>query len=111
MAQDVFGNSRSVEFRPVFKSSLLDVWKYISEDSRYQADKLVQEIYAETGKIQLNPEGYAEFKPWATQKKWYRFRTFKNHYIIFKVTKLKLVFIRVEHSKRSPNYFSRLNRK
>ena len=91
------------------KLSAFEIWDYISQDSVQNADMFMEDLEKEMSKIEKYPESNAVFKPLQGKRKLYRYRIFKkNYFIIFKLLKYKLVYVRVVHSRRSPNFYKTL---
>jgi hypothetical protein len=104
-------STRKVVFTGLFQLTTLSVLKYIAETSPRNAEKFAADLEIFLDEIKKYPEIYKEFKPWATKSKWYRYRIFKKNYlIIFKVTSLHLLFVRLEYAKRNPDYYKELKK-
>lgn len=105
-------SERKVIVLPRFKSSLIEIWDYIAEDSVKQADKFVANLSEVMEAIERNPEANAMFRPLAGKRKLYRYKIFKKNYlVIYKLLKLKLVYIRIVSSKRDPKFYETLKNK
>jgi len=102
-------NSRAIIVLPLFKSSLIEVWDYIAENSVKNADKFILDLEKVMKRIEQYPEANPMFRPLAGKRKLYRYKIYKKNYlIIFKLLKFKLIYLRVVYSKRSPNYYETL---
>jgi len=100
------GNNREVVVLPRFKSSLIEIWDYISQDSVKQADKFIVDLENVMDKIEEFPESNAMFRPLAGKRKLYRYKIYKKNYlIIYKLLKVKLIYIRIISSKRNPKIY------
>jgi plasmid stabilization system protein ParE len=105
-------NDRKVIILPRFKNSLIEIWDYIAQDSVKQADKFLDDIEIVMEKIEKYPESNPMFRPLAGKRKLYRYKILKKHYlIVYKLLKVKLIYIRIVNSKRDPDYYKTLRTK
>ncbi len=92
-----------------FKLSVFEIWDYISMGSVQNADKFISDLEKEMAKIENYPEANPMFKPLKGKRKLYRYRIFKKRYfIIYKLLKFRLVYVRLVHSSRHPNFYKTL---
>jgi len=104
-------SNREVSYSRFFRITLISVLEYIAEDSLSNAEKFKDDLLIFLDEIKKYPDIYKEFGAWKTKSKFYRYRLFKKRYfVIFKVTKLKLVFVRIEYAKRNPDYYKALKK-
>lgn len=104
-------STRKVIFSGLFQLTTLSVLKYIAENSPQNAEKFAEDLEIFLNEIKKYPDIYKEFKPWATKSKWYRYRAFKKNYlVIFKITSLNLLFVRLEYAKRNPDHYKTLKK-
>lgn len=102
-------HEREVIILPRFKSSLIEIWDYIAQDSVKNADKFLADLEMVMNKIEKYPEANSVFLPLAGKKKLYRYKIYKKHYlIIYKLLKFKLIYIRIVHSKQNPDFYKTL---
>ena len=103
------GNDREIIILPRFKSSLIEIWDYISQDSVKQADIFITDLAKVMDKIEEYPDSNPMFRPLAGKRKLYRYRIYKKNYlIIYKLLKVKLIYIRIISSKRNPKIYGAL---
>ena len=102
-------NDREVIIIPRFRVSLIEIWHYIADDSVKYADKFLVDIEKVMAKIEKYPEANPMFKPLRGKRKLYKYRIFKKRYfIIYKLLKYKLVYVRLVHSSRHPDFYKTL---
>jgi len=105
-------SNREVTFSRFFRVTLLSILHYIAEESSQNAEKFSVDLQTFLEEIGKYPDIYKEFNPWASKNKLCRYRIFKKNYlVIFKVTKLKLLFVRIEYAKRNSDYYKSLKKK
>jgi len=105
-------NYREVIILQRFKTSLIEIWEYIAEDSVKHADKFILDLEKALAKIEEYPESNPMFKPLAGKRRLYRYKIFRKSYlIVYKMLKFKLIFIRIIHSKQNPATFETLRTK
>jgi plasmid stabilization system protein ParE len=103
---------RTVAFTTLFQNSIVDIWKYIGENSVQNADKFLEDLTPVIEDIIKNPEAHRPFKLFKSKNSIFRVRSYKrNYHIIFKVSKLKLIFIIVSHAKRGADFYKKLQQK
>ena len=105
-------NNREVIILPRFRTSLIEIWNYIVEDSVKNADEFVNDIEPIMNRIEQYPEANPVFLPLEGKRKLYRFKIYKKNYlIVFKLLKFKLIYVRVVYSRRNPTFYKSLRTK
>ena len=83
------------------KKDLINIYNYISTDSKYYAMKTINEIISKTEKLAIFPQ--LGKKVQEVPKEEYRMLIYKSYKIIYKVESLKIYIHRVWHSARLIN--------
>ena len=105
-------NNREVIVLPRFRTSLIEIWKYIAENSVKNADEFVTDIEPIMERIEKYPEANSVFRPLEGKRKLYRYKIYKKNYlIVFKLLKFKLIYIRIVYSRRNPTFYKSLRTK
>ena len=105
-------NGREVSVIPRFRSSLIEIWDYIAQDSVQNADKFIYDLKSVMNRIEKYPEANPVFRPLAGKRKLYRVRIYKKNYlIIYKLLKYKLIYVRLVYSRRNPSFYKSIRTK
>ncbi len=105
-------NNREVIVLPRFKVSLIEIWKYIAEDSIKNADEFLTDIEPIMKRIEQYPEANPVFRPLEGKQKLYRYKIYKKNYlIVFKLLKFRLIYVRIVYSRRNPTFYKSLRTK
>ncbi len=112
------GRSKLTSFAPImrevivkqqFLDSVLEIKKFIGQNSPQNAEKFTNDLKAKMARIIDNPEACSPEKNLLTKRRIYRFAPYKKQYkIIFKVLETRIIFLDILHGKRHPDSFKGL---
>jgi len=74
-------NNREIIVLPRFKSSLIEIWDYIAEDSVKNADKFISDLEKIMERIEQYPDANPMFRPLAGKRKFYRYKIYKKNFV------------------------------